>query len=392
MHILNHSNAPWSPTGYGTLTRLFAPRWQQLGHTVDISAFYGLQGAPLAIDGMRVLPAGIDPYGNDTLAADAAYVGADIVISNMDVWVLSPEMTSQFVWVPWFPVDHDPTPPRVLEFLKPAHTRLVYSKFGQATLKADGVDSVYMPCGVDTDIYKPLPAEERLQARIDADFPPGAFVVGIVAANKGTPSRKAFDQQIRAFAKFRESHPDAVLYLHTEMKGLRGEDVRRIVSLAGLKDGAVRHPSQYQYLRGLITWEQLNRLYNTFDVLLNATCGEGFGLTIIEAQAAGVPVIVTDFSSMPELVRAGWKVPYADKRYTQESYDVTPDVDAIVAAYKERGNQTLRDKARAGMVAEYSADVVTQMHWKPALETIAAQLAETKTAVSDRRKRVKVNA
>jgi glycosyltransferase involved in cell wall biosynthesis len=49
--------------------------------------------------------------------------------------------------------------------------------------------------------------------------------------------------------------------------------------------------------------EQLNRLYNLFDVTVLPSGGEGFGLPIIESLAAGVPVVATDYSACPELVR-----------------------------------------------------------------------------------------
>jgi glycosyltransferase involved in cell wall biosynthesis len=49
--------------------------------------------------------------------------------------------------------------------------------------------------------------------------------------------------------------------------------------------------------------EQLNLVYNLFDATVLPSGGEGFGLPIIESLAAGVPVIATDYSACPELVR-----------------------------------------------------------------------------------------
>ena len=46
-------------------------------------------------------------------------------------------------------------------------------------------------------------------------FPKDAFVVGMVAANKGAPSRKAFSQALLAFSRFAKAHDNAFLYLHT---------------------------------------------------------------------------------------------------------------------------------------------------------------------------------
>jgi glycosyltransferase involved in cell wall biosynthesis len=374
------SNAPWSPTGYGNQTRLFVDRIKALGYSMTIGAFYGAQGAPLAANGVPVFPASMDAYGNDVLVADAHQVEADVVISLMDVWVLANAVTSQVKWVPWLPVDHDPCPPHVVEALKTAWQPIAFSQFGVKTLRQAGIEPLYVPHGVDTDIFKP--AEDRAIARQEMNFAPESFVVGIVAANKGAPSRKAFDQQIRAFAAFQKRHADAVLYLHTDMLGTQGEDIPRIIELSEIPKTAVRTVPAWQYARGFITWEWMARMYTGLDVLLNCTRGEGFGIPIIEAQACGCPVIVTNFSSMPELVYSGWTVGYVDKVFSQNSYQVIPSVLDIEGkledAYQRRGDLDFRAQARAGIVVNYDADTVTEQYWKPVLTLLGARLeAET---------------
>jgi glycosyltransferase involved in cell wall biosynthesis len=44
----------------------------------------------------------------------------------------------------------------------------------------------------------------------------------------------------------------------------------------------------------------LNGVYNSFDIFTLPTRGEGFGLPILEAMSAGIPVVVTDYSAHPE--------------------------------------------------------------------------------------------
>jgi len=43
-------------------------------------------------------------------------------------------------------------------------------------------------------------------------------------------------------------------------------------------------------------------LYNAFDIFCLPTMAEGFGLPVLEAQACGVPALVTDCSACSELV------------------------------------------------------------------------------------------
>ena len=372
MKILWVSNAPHSPTGYGNQTQVNVPRLKALGHEMSVTAFYGLQGAPSNWNGVLVLPASQNPYGNDVIVADATHVGADIVITLMDVWVLASEIMSQVAWYPWLPIDHDPAPPAVVDVLKACRRPIAYSRFGVQKLREAGYQPLYVPHSVDRSVYKPL---DRAESRKALGFKESEFVVGLVAANKGAPSRKAFDQQIRAFAEFQRRHKDAVLYLHTDMLGMQGENLRRIIELAGLPKGAVVEVPSYRYARGFIPWQWMAQAYNTFDVLLHATRGEGFGLTIIEAQACGCPVIVTDFSAMPELVTdgLGWKVGFSDKFFSQDSYQVTPSVpeivDALEAAYQRRGDEDLRAAVAKTMDA-YDADHVAETYWKPVLAGI----------------------
>ena len=68
----------------------------------------------------------------------------------------------------------------------------------------------------------------------------------------------------------------------------------------------------------------LSQMYGGFDVLLNASRSEGFGLPMIEAAACGVPTIATDFTSMTELVKDhGWLVNSLKNAGGFETFDTT---------------------------------------------------------------------
>lgn len=369
------SNAPHVPTGYGTSTAEVIWRLKAAGHEVWVAAFFGNQGAPYMANGIMILPCGAEHYGNDIIVADAEYFKWDILISNMDVWVLNKGEVRKVCWCPWFPVDHDPVPPAVQNALEAAHLPIVYSKWGQQMLRSAGIRAQYVPIPVNTQKFKPI---DRMQARMRMGFRPDSFIVMINAANKGGFSRKSFDTQIRAFKVLHDRHPDAVLYLHTDMTGVYGEDLNTLLMLSGIPKEAITTPSPYKYSRGMISQEYLNDAYNSADVLSNAAMAEGFGIAIVEAQAAGCPVAVTNFSSMPELRGAGWLVDYATKIYTpQSSYQVIPDVDSIVdcyeKAYQARDNIGLRQQARAFALG-YDSDRVVNEMWLPALDDIALDL------------------
>lgn len=71
--LLWHSNSPWSRTGYGAQTRHVAGRLDEHGWDVAVSAFYGLEGGPITLDGHTIYPKLAHPYGNDVLHAHARH-------------------------------------------------------------------------------------------------------------------------------------------------------------------------------------------------------------------------------------------------------------------------------------------------------------------------------
>lgn len=371
LRILWHSNAPWVSTGYGNQTRLFVPRIQALGHEVVLSNFYGLAGGVLNLDDKtKCLPCGMNPWGNDVLAAHAAHAKADIVITLMDAWVLSPEATSKVRWCPWVPVDHDPCAPPVVTALKSAWQPIAYSKFGQAKLKEAGFDPRYVPHGVDTKAFRPI---DRSECRKALKWSESAFIAMMVAANKGTPSRKAIPEVLVAWRHFVERHPDSLLYLHCwPTPEMQGVNVPEILQNLHMPDKAVLLADPYYTMIGYPESFLIN-VYNAANVLVNPSYGEGFGIPILEAQACGTPVIVGENTSMPELRFAGWSVKGQPIWSPQGSWQFVPNIpqieQALEAAWMKRENQQVRQQARRG-AERYDADRVAANYWKPLLEEI----------------------
>lgn len=370
-------------TGYGQQTALFAPRIKALGHDVAISAFYGLNGSILHWEGMNLYPAGYDLYGNDVVLQHAAHhfggrFQDGLIITLVDVFVFNAEHVGQAHVAAWCPVDHDPAPARVVEFFeRSGATPIAMSRFGERMLRDRGLDPLYVPHGFDGNVYRPI---DKVQARESMGFPQDKFIIGMVSANKGWPARKGFTQAVEAFARFHETHPDSMLYLHTESSGvIQGVNLPTLLRAHDIPPDAVRFPDPYRYLVGF-EQEMMASVYSSFDVLLNPAYGEGFGVPIIEAQACGVPVITTDWTAMPELTRTGEVVSGARWWSEQESFQKVPSVPAIVKALnnaydaRKNGTTTPRRVIRE-RVMEYEASAVAENYWRPALEILEARCA-----------------
>ena len=60
-------------------------------------------------------------------------------------------------------------------------------------------------------------------------------MIGINAANQD-PVRKAFPEQMAAFAQFRQKHPEALLGVHSRIQTRQGVDLQRLAADLGIRD------------------------------------------------------------------------------------------------------------------------------------------------------------
>jgi glycosyltransferase involved in cell wall biosynthesis len=381
--ILWHSNSPKTCTGYGQQTAMFTPMIRDLGHEVAISCFYGLEGTMDSWQGMPCFPTDHTRFGNTMLPFYAGrFAGTDdprdvLLLTLLDVWAMRDghKNLADMRVASWTPVDHDPLPPRVAQYFALTDARpIAMSRFGEAAMTDQGLEALYVPHGVDTKVFRPL--EDKAKIRRSMGIPEDAFVIGMVANNKGqAPPRKAFPQVMQAFRVFLDDHPDAILFLHSELFGFdQGLHLLNLADICGVPKDNLATSDQLSLHLG-VPQSRMVEIYNGFDVLASPSYGEGFGIPIIEAQACGVPVIVTNWTSMPELCGAGWLVegdPWYDPPHG--SFYMNPAISEIVAAfesaYDARGDTGLSVKAREFAVG-YDSRTVFERYWMPVLDELA---------------------
>lgn len=388
MRILLSSNSPWTRTGYGVQVKSLLSRLGALSivggpENVGVFAWYGLQGGMMQAGPHVIYPGHANAYGTDVIGHHAKHFGADVVITLIDVWTQNGvgERIAPVPWLPWFPIDTEPVSPRVLDALEGATLPIVYSRFGEKMLRDAGVKCAYVPHGVEPDVFRILDEEQvqRFRAEVFGNAP---HVTVMVAANKGF-DRKAFQVQLRAWAAFAKEEPGALLYIHTDpTTQTQGMDLEELVRHLGIEKRVI-FPDRYSYYLGYPP-EYVAMLYNAADVLLAASMSEGFGLPIVEAQACGTPVIVTDFASMPELLRWGTAVRPADVFWVSglESWWAWPDWrgirDALGNCGKMKAQSSLeRRRAVSGALhRQFDWDTIVEQWWRPVLEEVVNVVGE----------------
>lgn len=388
MKLLIHSNGPNVKTGYGVQCAYLIERLAADGHEPAVSATYGQQASMSTWKNIPVYPTGYEVNGNDVIHNHALHWFGDQddgwIIPLLDVWALVNPLLADFNVAAWTPVDHFPVPRDVLRFFERTNAvPIAMSRFGERLLASAGLDPVFIPLSVDTKQYKPTPTiqvgDRTVTGREFMGVTEDAFVVGMVAMNKGwARDRKGFNEAMRAFAVFWQSHPNAVLYMHCDRPGgAEGINLEELALHAGIPEHAIVWVDQYAYRFGHQP-EHMAAVYSAMDVLLSPSHGEGFCVPLIEAQACGTPVIATDFSSQSELASptygaAGWTVigqPEWDP--AQHASYIVPFIADIVQKLEEAytADRVALAETAVTFASQYDTDVVYENYWRPFLKSL----------------------
>jgi len=283
----------------------------------------------------KIYPASIgggmmgDIYGMNRIMDLLDYIQPKLIFMLNDVWVLPMYMERIQEWhdrykiVCYSPVDAGPIDWRWTHSLRDVDRYVVYTEFAKKVLqesvikwqehspepvKFPKIDVI--PHGVDTKLfYKLEDLKDRhgatiLSGRLNAkrqiypnreDFL-NSFVV--LNANRNQP-RKRVDITMKGFSMFAKDKPSSVkLYLHMGIEDMGWN----IVSLADRYkiDDRLIISSKENFLPS-VPEDRLNLIYNSCEVGLNTSFGEGWGLTNFEHASTGAAQIITGYAGGKEV-------------------------------------------------------------------------------------------
>lgn len=383
MRLIWSSNAPWASSGYSVQTRDLLYRFLADGWPCACSCFYGLEGGMINVNGLQCYPKIGQQFGGDALFYHQQDFKADVAFTFQDIWVVDPGILPRLKnWISYCPIDHDPVPGVVTDKLKSAYRIVTFSRFGQKALEEQGLVSELILEACDINIFKPM---DLIETRKKFGLPENIFMFGMVAANKDNPPRKSFQLVMDAFKRVHEKNPKTGIFFHTLLQQQGGFPIQDYAKYLGI-DKAVYYPPPY-IMMFKSPHPMISRVMNTFDCLLNPSTNEGFGLPIIEAQACGKPVIVNDFTSMPELIVdgvTGFKTDIAFKWWTPiQGYVAYPDLDSLynkmttVLEMKKEDRDKMGVAARKHIVENYDIDERVRSKWIPFLEKVQTEVLKT---------------
>ena len=140
------------------------------------------------------------------------------------------------------------------------------------------------------------------------------YIIGFVNRNQ---SRKRLDLVIESFFLFNENIPDSILILKTEYTT---NQIYKPIDIDSLKNH-----NNVIIIDNYLNNQDLNALYNMFDIMINATDGEGCGLTPLECALSGTLSIFPNHSAykqfskiIPNAMVSAYQVPYQYAHITNQ--------------------------------------------------------------------------
>jgi glycosyltransferase involved in cell wall biosynthesis len=346
----------------------------------------------------------------------------DYVLSIKDPWMDMYQLNSparnyfNLLWMA--PVDAKPLQDEWVEAYSSVDGLLTYQDWGWKILKKQGGDN-YNYFGsaspAASDEFKPIKDREKLKQSLGIG--PDIKIVGTVMRNQ---RRKLFPYLFKAFRRFLDEtgRNDVILYCHTSYPDNAGWRIPALLKEYKLsskvvftyvcenvrdQNGQVLNAdcnsvftSHFQDMVTMcpkcglrtakcsstsngVTTQALSLIYNMFDLYVQYSNMEGFGMPVCEAAACGVPVCGTDYSAMNDNIRKlnGYPIPVLtlQKEIETGRDSAIPDEVAFVEYLKQFFAQDKfqtelqRIKTRESYLSNYSWDKAADA-WTNAINSI----------------------
>jgi len=365
-----------SQSAYAIQSRLFVPALMRAGHSMTVFELGASTSLPQSINGINIVPIGLDPLGADMFQAHSERAQAHAVLTLVDAWGLNAEVMRRVNWFPFCPIDTQPVAPAIVEVLKACQRPLAISRYGESELRRVGYNPIYWPHAIDPAIWYP---RDKAKVRETLGIKPEQFLVSFVGVNDSVVSRKGIPELLMAWQIFSSQNPNALLYMHTATHGnlpvsaSGGVRIDKIIETFGINPDTVKIVDQYRYRTG-IPASELAAIASASDVLVLPSRGEGCGMPLIEFARVGTPAITTNFAGGAEHAYGGWLVDGQPEWNWQNALQMTIDIPALVEALEMARDDRNNPKRRAAAIdgaRQHDIENVMSRYALPAMNMIA---------------------
>lgn len=183
------------------------------------------------------------------------------------------------------------------------------------------------PFGVDLELFHPA-------KRNRADD--GSFVVGTI---KGLAPAYGIDNLLRAVATVRKEKPQIPIQVRIAGKGPNEQEYQALARELGIDDITT--------WLGFIPQQLAAQEWANMDLAIICSNAESFGVSAVEAQASGIPVIISDIPGLMEATQPG------SSSVVVPQGDVAAIADTIIKLYDDLGGREQMGKNGRRFVEEH---------------------------------------
>lgn len=359
---------------------------------------------------------GINQFGAWRFNRCALDFKPHIVFDIRDYWMSAYQEHSPyrrfFHWIIMPTVDSAPQKLEWYYTFRNADMIVPYTDWAKSTLEKGGNGKLKIfpkvaNAGINPDEFHPL--SNKLEHKIKY-FGRDVDIIGSVMRNQ---KRKLFPDLMYCFRKYldqikgTDKYDKTFLYLHTSYPEENGWNFPELLLEYGIFDKTlftykcracnqffphkfhgpvtkctkcnVDNAAMFCSVANGVTTEQLNEIYNLFDIYIQYAICEGFGMPQVEAASCGLHVASVDYSAMTEIVDSvnGIRIPVkrmfreletgADRAYPDNDFTIQMLAGFFSTDTSVRLEQSkiIRDKC----IAKYSWDNVYKV-WEECFDAV----------------------
>ena len=394
------SDIPWVNSGLGIQSKIVIEHLAKHGHKITYIAWYvGKAGDctkyKIGKSEITVYFLGEKSFGETRQVAEILdKVSPDIIVSYGDLHMVKAlfvlDRSWKDKWVHWWTVDMAILQQPTLDLLKMIPRIVSVTEFGAKTIfKYTGRQVPVIGHTYQGELASIPP--KRHDARGEFNIQDDDVVIGCVARNIW---RKNLHALINSFAIATKECKNIKLLIHTDVLDQinGGCDIQQAIKDLGVSGKVL-------VSQGDVVTRDMAKIYDIMDFHAISSYAEGFGVPVVESMARGIPNIVPDHTTLPEIVGdSGYVVPLSASGNLhplgkQEFFGPCQFkfADAIIKAHRTKTENSQEYDAlstRAKTMAEKYTPSKIVLAWNRLIDNFSSlQFVEPKSQPPFKRKR-----